>query len=145
MQTSIHISHTLSDPSRLMEVLHEEKTLRTYVTIAFSLSLAANSFPTSEFSLSGDARSLSYPFLAMIIVRILCNSLKRAGTRSITRPAIHLLLESAVVCCACDAMTLATFLLNNNGMYFILEIIPMVVVRTFSDILRHFSESCAGP
>jgi hypothetical protein len=47
LQTSVQVSQSLSDPSRLLEALHEAKMLRNYVIIAFSLALAANAFCTS--------------------------------------------------------------------------------------------------
>jgi hypothetical protein len=85
----------------------------------------------------------------MITVKVLYNghAMKIAGARSSIRPVIHLLLESAAVCCACLVITLATFLLNNSGTYFILEVTPMIVVRTLrvSPLLRPIHSCIAGP
>jgi hypothetical protein len=84
----------------------------------------------------------------LITARVLRSSmfLKRAGARSLltvsppraaaadrtltpVQPVIHVLLESAAVYCACLVATLATFLANNAGTAFIVEITPPIVVR----------------
>jgi hypothetical protein len=82
----------------------------------------------------------------MITARILWKSraVKRAGARSFTRPAVHLLLESAAICCPCLVIMLATFLLNNSGSYFVLEVSPMIFVRMLfypsRTVIAHLSQ-----
>jgi amino acid permease len=67
----------------------------------------------------------------MIIVKILLNgrAVKRAGARSFTRPAFHLLLESAAICCVCLIITPVLILLKNCGTNLMLEVTPMIFVR----------------
>jgi hypothetical protein len=83
---------------------------------------------------------------AMITIKVLYNgrAMKIAGARTITRPVIHLLLESAAICCACLVITLATFLLNNSGTYFILAVTPMIVVRSRISLSRSVHLRIAG-
>jgi hypothetical protein len=134
LQTSVQLSRDLKDISRFSEVVLKAETLRNDIIIAFSLSLVANSFCTGELGrLKRKEKSLpSCCLIGMIIFKVLWNSraVKRAGARSFTRPAIHLLLESAAICCACLIITLTLILLNNSGTDFILEVTPMIFVRT---------------
>jgi hypothetical protein len=63
-------------------------------------------------------------------------------TPALGQPVVHLLLESAAVYCACLIVTLATYLSNNTGAYFILDVTPPIVVRVFLMIESLTADTC---